>query len=215
MRESIDPMATPGAGAASRWSAPAAGEPRAGRSARTHRADEFPAGYSSAGCSPAEPTSASPAASIMDQDPSAGDDSPANGNLSPFSLSHHRGSVHQAVPFRCPVPWAWGLGPGCLCPGRTARSRGAAHRSARGSESASEHVQSREQGAGIRQNSGQSERSCSQHRSDVISLAAPRQTRVEPLALAALRAAPFAAPKALRSAFRVFPRYSGYSKGTA
>ena len=94
MRESIDPMATPGAGAASRWSAPAAGEPRAGRSARTHRADEFPAGYSSAGCSPAEPTSASPAASIMDQDPSAGDDSPANGNLSPFSLSHHRGSVH-------------------------------------------------------------------------------------------------------------------------
>lgn len=94
MRESIDPMATPGAGAASRWSAPAAGEPRAGRSARTHRADEFPAGYSSAGCSPAEPTSASPASSIMYQDPSAGDDSPANGNLSPFSLSHHRGSVH-------------------------------------------------------------------------------------------------------------------------
>jgi hypothetical protein len=97
MRESIDPMATPGAGAASRWSAPAAGEPRAGRSARTHRADEFPAGYSSAGCSPAEPTSASPAASIMDQDPSAGDDSPANGNLSPFSLSHHRGSVHLGL----------------------------------------------------------------------------------------------------------------------
>ena len=47
---------------ASRWSAP---EPSR-KARRKHRAplivrDEFPVGYSSAGCSPAEPASASPA----------------------------------------------------------------------------------------------------------------------------------------------------------
>jgi hypothetical protein len=33
--------------------------------ALAHRTDEFPAGYSSAGCSPAEPASASPASASM------------------------------------------------------------------------------------------------------------------------------------------------------
>ncbi len=32
---------------------------------RPHRYDEFPAGYSSAGCAPAEPASASPARRIL------------------------------------------------------------------------------------------------------------------------------------------------------
>ena len=55
-----------GRGAASRWSAP---EPSP-RTRRKERAllivrDEFPAGYSLAGCSPAEPASASPAVLII------------------------------------------------------------------------------------------------------------------------------------------------------
>jgi len=33
----------------------------------THRLDEFPAGYSLAGCAPAEPASASPAGAILQQ----------------------------------------------------------------------------------------------------------------------------------------------------
>jgi hypothetical protein len=49
--------------AASRWSAPgpAKGARREER-VLAHRLDESPAGYSLAGCAPAEPTSASPAA---------------------------------------------------------------------------------------------------------------------------------------------------------
>jgi len=49
----------PGGSAASRWSAPGPGrKTRRKERALIHRLDEFPAGYSLAGCSPAEPTSA-------------------------------------------------------------------------------------------------------------------------------------------------------------
>ena len=84
-----------GPGAASRWSAP-------GPSLRTRRKvrallivrDEFPAGYSLAGCSPAEPASASPTTLSMRWGISAGNELPANGNLSLVSVSQRRGSVH-------------------------------------------------------------------------------------------------------------------------
>jgi len=83
--------------AASRWSAP---EP----SQRTRREDhallivrdEFPVGYSSAGCSPAEPASASPTASSMRRRFCAGNCLSANGKLSPISLSQARGALQAA-----------------------------------------------------------------------------------------------------------------------
>jgi hypothetical protein len=83
-------------GAASRWSAP---EP----SQRTRRKgrvplivrDEFPVGYSLAGCSPAEPASASPTAPSMRWGLSAGKCLSANGNLSLISVSQARGSLHS------------------------------------------------------------------------------------------------------------------------
>jgi hypothetical protein len=55
--------------------------------------DEFPAGYSLAGCSPAEPASASPTAPSMRWGISAGNRLPANGNLSLVSVSQRRGSL--------------------------------------------------------------------------------------------------------------------------
>ena len=86
MRESIDPMVR--AGTAPCEAAPAA-----------HRSDEFPAGYPLAGCSPAEPTSVSPAMLSMPRNRSVGDDSPANGNLSLSQLSQAQGSLQS------PDPW--------------------------------------------------------------------------------------------------------------
>ncbi len=85
--------------AASRWSAP-------GTSQRTRRKervllivrDEFPVGYSLAGCSPAEPASASPTVSSMRWSISAGKQTPANGNLSLISVSQQRGSLHLCPP---------------------------------------------------------------------------------------------------------------------
>jgi hypothetical protein len=56
--------------------------------------DEFPVGYSLAGCSPAEPASASPTAPSMPWVDSAGNRMPANGNLSLVSVPQPRGSVH-------------------------------------------------------------------------------------------------------------------------
>ena len=64
------------------WAAPGA-----------HRFDEFPAGYSLAGCSPAEPASASPAGYSIGEKAGVGNLFPANGNLSPFTLSHDRGAA--------------------------------------------------------------------------------------------------------------------------
>ena len=68
------------------WAAPGA-----------HRFDEFPAGYSLAGCSPAEPASASPAGYSIGEKAGVGNLFPANGNLSPFTLSHDRGAA-QGLP---------------------------------------------------------------------------------------------------------------------
>ena len=51
------------------------------------------AGYSLAGCSPAEPASASPTAPSMRWGISAGNETPANGNLSLISVSQRRGAV--------------------------------------------------------------------------------------------------------------------------
>ena len=70
------------------WAAPGA-----------HRFDEFPAGYSLAGCSPAEPASASPAGYSIGEKAGVGNLFPANGNLSPFTLSHDRGAA-QSIPLR-------------------------------------------------------------------------------------------------------------------
>jgi len=80
--------------AASRWSAP---EPSR-KARRKERAplivrDEFPVGYSLAGCSPAEPASASPTGPSMHWGVSAGNQTSANGNMSPISASQRRGSL--------------------------------------------------------------------------------------------------------------------------
>jgi hypothetical protein len=72
------------------------GEPAAAtlsRRCRAHRSDESPAGYSLAGCSPAEPASASPARLILQQQRPFAKKFPANGNLSLICLSRSRGSV--------------------------------------------------------------------------------------------------------------------------
>ena len=55
-------------------------------------------GYSLAGCSPAEPASASPTASSMRWRFTAGNVLPANGNLSLVPVSQRRGSLHMAEP---------------------------------------------------------------------------------------------------------------------
>jgi hypothetical protein len=54
------------------------------------------AGYSLAGCSPAEPASASPTASSMGWGMSAGNELSANGNLSLVSVSQPRGSLQDS-----------------------------------------------------------------------------------------------------------------------
>jgi len=70
--------------------------------APAHRLDEFPTGYSWAGCSPAEPASASPASLILLRLQSFVYDVSANGNLSPILVSHHRGAAHYVLPFSLP-----------------------------------------------------------------------------------------------------------------
>ena len=65
--------------------------------ALAHRNDESPAGYSLAGCSPAEPASASPASASMGGFISIDKNFAANGKLSLISLSQLRGAVG-----RCP-----------------------------------------------------------------------------------------------------------------
>jgi len=89
-----------GRGTASRWSAPEPGQ----KTRRKERVwlivrDEFPAGYSLAGCSPAEPASASPTALRMPEGIAAGKQLPANGNLSLVSVSQPRGAVQYAPDF--------------------------------------------------------------------------------------------------------------------
>jgi|SRR5271157_1842749 len=92
----IKTIADRGPGAASRWSAPG---PRQ-RTRRKERAllivrDEFPVGYSLAGCSPAEPASASPTGSSMRWSLTAGNCLSANGNLSLITVSQAWGAVHN------------------------------------------------------------------------------------------------------------------------
>ena len=58
-----------------------------------HRLDEFAAGYSLAGCSPAEPASASPARTSVRRYSEEGKRFAVNGNLSRFRLSHAWGSL--------------------------------------------------------------------------------------------------------------------------
>jgi hypothetical protein len=83
-----------GRGTASRWSAPGPAKGRDGRTAPcSSSAMSFRAGYSLAGCSPAEPASASPTALSMRWGMSAGNDLSANGNLSLVSVSQHKGAV--------------------------------------------------------------------------------------------------------------------------
>ena len=61
--------------------------------ALAHRNDEFPAGYSSAGCSPAVPASASPAGAIILEYFSDAKKFAVNGKLSLIALSQLRGAV--------------------------------------------------------------------------------------------------------------------------
>jgi hypothetical protein len=63
---------------------------------RTHR-NEFPAGYSSASCSPAELAFASPTELILQPLIPFVDTISANGYMSLFSVSQRRGAVHPDV----------------------------------------------------------------------------------------------------------------------
>lgn len=95
----LKPVVSRGRTAASRWSASGPSQ----RTRRKERAllivhDEFPVGYSLAGCSPAEPASASPTGSSMRWGITSGNQLPANGNLSLISVSQARGPVQMAVP---------------------------------------------------------------------------------------------------------------------
>ncbi len=69
----------------------------AGAAPGAHRFDESPAGYSLAGCSPAEPASASPAQSSMHQRGAERYTFTVNGSLSPITLSHARGSLQRGI----------------------------------------------------------------------------------------------------------------------
>jgi len=66
--------------------------------ALAHRNDESPAGYSSAGCSPAAPASASPAAAIILWLIFSTKFFAANGKLSPIPLSQLKGAVLKLSP---------------------------------------------------------------------------------------------------------------------
>jgi hypothetical protein len=68
-----------------------------------HRFDESSTSYSSAGCSPAAPASASLANRSLALFSAAGNRSAANGNLSLISLSQPRG----AVQLRPPISTTW------------------------------------------------------------------------------------------------------------
>jgi hypothetical protein len=72
---------------------PKGGRTEASTSLGDHRSDESSAGYSFLGCSPAVPTSASPAATSFSHYPAAVNCSAAKRNLSPFSLSQPRGPL--------------------------------------------------------------------------------------------------------------------------
>ena len=80
------------------------GEPRSSQTTapRPHRLDEFPAGYSSAGCSPAEPAPASPTTCSMRYVVLADNGLSANSNLYLISVPQRRGAVHPVPETRVP-----------------------------------------------------------------------------------------------------------------
>src|ERR1700689_3837778 len=83
-------------------------EPEGGRtngstSLGDHRSDESSASYSFVGCSPAEPASASPAATSFSHNPAAVHCSAAKRNLSPFSFSQPKGPLQGVLPFVVPA----------------------------------------------------------------------------------------------------------------
>ena len=73
--------------------------------ALAHRNDESPAGYSSAGCSPAVPASASPASAILLGCILIAKDFAANGKLSLITVSHSRGSLQTVPRSHFKTPW--------------------------------------------------------------------------------------------------------------
>jgi hypothetical protein len=73
--------------------------------------DEFPAGYSLAGCSPAEPASASPTDSSVSWKFTAGNSSSANGRLSLNSVSQAWGALQGEENFSGNVPSVPGFPP--------------------------------------------------------------------------------------------------------
>jgi len=78
------------------------GRERGGRAAAPgHRCDEFPAGYSLAGCSPAEPASAWPAGLSIAEPIWCDNQIAANRDVSLFPASQTWGPL-QTVPTYCP-----------------------------------------------------------------------------------------------------------------
>jgi hypothetical protein len=65
--------------------------------APAHRHDESPAGYSSVGCSPAFPPSASPATAILVGTIRNAKDFAVDGTLSLITVSHPWGSLHRVL----------------------------------------------------------------------------------------------------------------------
>ncbi len=76
--------------------------------------DEFPAGYSLVGCSPAEPASASPAANDSPQGQAPRKNFSSNGNYPLNSVSHDKGSLQFAA--APPSPPLENLSPPIKCP---------------------------------------------------------------------------------------------------
>jgi hypothetical protein len=77
------------------------GRDPAGDRAPSHRLDEFPVGYSLAGCAPAEPTSASQTTPSMLWSDRKTKAFAANSILSLICMSHLRGAVHRACSCWC------------------------------------------------------------------------------------------------------------------
>ncbi len=96
------------------WAPPPVGRPRAqchhaaGGPHVTSSSDESPARYSLAGCSPAEPTSASPATSRVARPAILSPGSCVQPQVSTFAFVSEKGSVHSFAPagpadgFHCP-----------------------------------------------------------------------------------------------------------------
>jgi len=87
------------------------------RSPHSSGCDEFPVGYSSAGCSPAVPASASPPGNDSQQPMLPYNDFAASGNNPLNSVSQPKGALHKRRSFPCTPSW---LEPQELCRTRQA-----------------------------------------------------------------------------------------------